>query len=156
QLVAAEYDQQHGIAGLPGQAPAVVSHYAAAAKPAVTTSVSPPVAGQPVTVRYNGTLAAGATSIDLHWGHDNWQNVTDTAMTRQSDGPWPATITVPLGTGLNTAFQNSRGTWDNNGGANYNLAAVNAPVSSSVTPLTTGATTIRYAGSLAGSATSLT
>ena len=28
QLVAAQFDQQHGIAGLPGQAAAVVSHYA--------------------------------------------------------------------------------------------------------------------------------
>ncbi|HEX4725297.1 MAG TPA: glycoside hydrolase family 15 protein [Pseudonocardiaceae bacterium] len=156
QLVAAEYDQAHGIGGLPGQAAAVVSHYAGAAKPAVTTSVSPPVTGQPVTVRYNGSLAASATSIDLHWGHDGWQNVTDTAMAKQSDGSWTATVTVPAGTGLNTAFQNQSGTWDNNGGADYNLAAINATVSSSVNPLTTGSTTIRYAGSLAGSATSLT
>ena len=156
QLVAAEYDQQHGISGLPGQAPAVVSHYAATAKPAVTTSSSPPVTGQPVTIRYNGTLAASATSIDLHWGHDNWQNVTDTTMTKQTDGSWTATITVPQGTGINAAFENQNATWDNNNGTNYNLAAVNAAVSTSNTPLTTGTTTIRYAGTLATSATSLT
>ncbi len=156
QLVAASFDQQHGIAGLPGTATAVFNHYAGAAKPAVTTSVSPPVAGQPAIVRYAGSLAASATAITLHWGHDGWQNVTDTPMVKQADGSWTATVTVPAGTGLNTAFQNQAGTWDNNGGADYNLAAVNSPVSASTTPLTTGATTIRYAGSLAATATAIT
>ncbi|HEY0806687.1 MAG TPA: carbohydrate-binding protein, partial [Pseudonocardiaceae bacterium] len=157
QLVAAQFDQQHGSAGLPGQAAAVVSHYAGAAKPAVTTSVSPPVAGQPVTVRYNGTLAGPASSITLHWGHDGWQGVTDTPMAKQGDGSWTATVTVPAGNGLNTAFQNQSGTWDNNGGADYNLAAMNAPVSASTTPLAGGTnSTIRYAGTLAGSASTIT
>jgi glucoamylase len=156
QLVAASFDQQHNIAGLPGTATAVFNHYAGAAKPAVTTSVSPPVAGQPVIVRYAGSLAASATAITLHWGHDGWQNVTDTPMAKQADGSWTATVSVPAGTGLNTAFQNQAGTWDNNGGADYNLAAVNSPVSASTTPLTTGSTTIRYAGSLAATASAIT
>ncbi|HEX4705894.1 MAG TPA: glycoside hydrolase family 15 protein, partial [Pseudonocardiaceae bacterium] len=157
QLVAGEFDQQHGISGLPGMTPAVFSHYAGAANPAVTTSVSPPMAGQPVTVRYNGFLAGSASTVTLHWGHDGWQGVTDTPMAKQADGSWTATVTVPAGTGLNTAFVNQASTWDNNGGADYNVAAVNSPVSASTTPLTGGtATTIRYAGSLAGSATAIT
>jgi len=106
QLIAASFNQQHNIAGLPGMATAVFNHYAGAAKPAVTTSVSPPVTRQPVTVRYAGSLAASATAITLHWGHDGWQNVTDTPLTKQADGSWTAGITVPAGTGLNTAFVN--------------------------------------------------
>jgi hypothetical protein len=78
-------------------------------------------------------------------------------MAKQGDGSWTATVTVPAGNGLNTAFQNQSGTWDNNGGADYNLAAVNAPVSASTTPLAGGTnSTIRYAGTLAGSASTIT
>ncbi|HEX9337710.1 MAG TPA: carbohydrate-binding protein, partial [Pseudonocardiaceae bacterium] len=100
-------------------ATAVFNHYAGAAKPAVTTSVSPPVAGQPAIVRYAGSLAASATAITLHWGHDGWQNVTDTPMSKQADGSWTAGITAPAGSVLNFDVVNSGGTWDNNGGANY-------------------------------------
>jgi glucoamylase len=156
QLVAATYDQQHSIAGLPGAPAAVVSHFAATTSEPVTTSPSPAVAGQPVTVTYRGTLAGSATSITMHWGHDNWQGVTDTPMTKVG-GVWTATVTVPAGTGLNAAFENQAGTWDNNGSANYNIGAVNAPVSPSPTPIVGGASaTIRYAGTLAASATSIT
>lgn len=123
QLIAAEYDQQNGISGLPGSPADVYSHYAASAHPAVTTSPSPPSQGQPVTVRYDGSLAASATSMTMHWGHDGWHGITDTPMTRQADGSWAATVTVPAGTGLNTAYFNQNAQWDNYGGANYNIAA---------------------------------
>jgi len=157
QLVAAQYDQAHSIAGLPGAPAAVVSHFAAATVEPVSTVPSPAIAGQPVTVTYHGTLAAAATSMTMHWGHDNWQGTTDTAMTKQSNGTWTATVTVPAGTGLNTAFENQAGTWDNNGSANYNIGAVNAPVSTSPAPIVAGASaTIRYAGTLAAAATSMT
>ena len=157
QLVAAEYDQAHSISGLPGAPAAVVSHFAAALNEPVTTSPSPAVAGQPVTVTYDGSLAASATSITMHWGYDNWLSTTDTAMTKQSNGTWTATVTVPAGTGLNTAFYNQASTWDNNGGNNYNIGSVNAPVSTSPSPIVGGqSATIRYNGSLASSATSIT
>ena len=157
QLVAAEYDQQHSVSGLPGAPAAVEAHFAAALTEPVTTSPSPPVDGQPVTVRYNGTLAASATSITMHWGYNNWQGTTDTAMTKQSNGTWTATVTVPAGTGLNTAFYNQASTWDNNGSANYNIGALDTPVSASSDPVVGGkSTTIRYNGTLAGSATSIT
>lgn len=122
QLIAAEYNQQHGIGGLPGTPADVYSHYAGSATPAVTTSPSPPTAGQPVTVRYAGWLAASATSITMHWGQNGWQYITDTPMTRQPDGSWTTTVTAPGGTGLNTTFYNQDAQWDNNGGANYNIA----------------------------------
>jgi len=157
QLVAAQYDQQNSISGLPGTPAAVYSHFAGATVEPVTTSPSPAVAGQPVTVTYDGSLASSATSITMHWGYDNWLSTTNTAMTKQSNGTWTATVTVPAGTGLNTAFYNQASTWDNNGGNNYNIGSVNSPVSSSVNPVVGGhSATIRYDGSLAAAATSIT
>jgi glucoamylase len=157
QLVAADYDQQNSISGLPGTPAAVYSHFAAALTEPVTTSPSPAVAGQPVTVTYDGSLAASATSITMHWGYDNWVSTTNTAMTKQTNGTWTATVTVPAGTGLNTAFYNQASTWDNNGGSNYNVGTVDSPVSSSVNPVVGGqSATLRYDGSLAAAATSMT
>jgi glucoamylase len=126
QLIAEQAAQRSGGGSgpLPGLPSAVYQHYAAAAHPAVTTSPSPPAAGQQVTVRYDGFLAAAATSVTMHWGHDGWQNITDTPMTRQADGSWTATVAIPAGsTGLNTAYYNQAATWDNNNTANYNIGA---------------------------------
>lgn len=157
QLIAAEYNQVHGIAGLPGAPAAVAGHFAATLIEPVTSSPSPAIAGQPVTVVYHGTLAGSATSITMHWGHDGWLNVTDTPMIHQANGTWTATVTVPAGTGLNTAFLNQASAWDSNGGANYNVGAINAPVSSSPSPIVASTSaTIRYNGTLAASATSIT
>lgn len=86
--------------------------------------VSPaPVATKTTTVYYNGNLASGATSMTLHWGYNGFTNPTDTAMTKQSDGRWAATITIPSGSyDLNMAFKNNAGTWDSNNSANYNYS----------------------------------
>jgi hypothetical protein len=62
------------------------------------------------------------TSATVHWGYNNWNSVTDTVMTRQSNGPWTAFLMVPSSaTQLNLVFYNQSGTWDNNDGENYNL-----------------------------------
>lgn len=58
----------------------------------------------------------------MHWGHDGWVGVTDTAMTKQADGSWQATITVPAGSSFDMALHDQGGTWDNNGGRDYGLA----------------------------------
>lgn len=86
-------------------------------------SASPcPVAGQTTTITYSGSLASGASSITMHWGYNNWNGITDTAMTRQSNGAWTATVTLPSGaTSINMAFYNQSNTWDNNNSSNYNL-----------------------------------
>jgi hypothetical protein len=55
----------------------------------------------------------------LHWGHDGWQGVANTTMTRQADGSWTATVAVPAGSVLNLGVFNQNSTWDNNNGANY-------------------------------------
>jgi alpha-glucosidase len=122
QLTAALYNQQHGTTQLPGMPIDVYNHYAATTAEPVTSSPSPAIAGQLVTVVYRGSLASTATAITLHWGHDGWQGVTDTAMAKQSDGSWTATVTVPAGSALNIAVHDQAGTWDNNGGRNYGLA----------------------------------
>jgi hypothetical protein len=58
----------------------------------------------------------------MHWGYNNWNNITDTNMTNQNNGTWQATITVPSGANtLNMAFHNQNSAWDNNSSSNYNL-----------------------------------
>jgi predicted carbohydrate-binding protein with starch-binding CBM53 len=89
---------------------------------AVSSAPEPPAGGHSATIRYAGSLAGSATSITMHWGYNSWQAVTNTAMARQPDGSWTATITVPAGSALNMAFFNQASQWDNNGGANYGFA----------------------------------
>ncbi len=81
-----------------------------------------PVHSQATTITYSGTLAAGATGMTLHWGYNGWTGPTDTAMVKQPNGSWRATITMPAtATTLNTAVFNQSSTWDSNGGSNYNF-----------------------------------
>lgn len=90
----------------------------------VPVKLSPaPTAGKSVTVTYNGTLASSSSSITLHWGNNSWATTTDTAMTKNSDGTWSATITVPSESYLlNMCFKNNSNTWDSNNSANYNYS----------------------------------
>ncbi|HVU67770.1 MAG TPA: carbohydrate-binding protein, partial [Ktedonobacteraceae bacterium] len=127
----------------------------------VSASTCPLVAGASGTIVYAGSLASGATSLMMHWGYNNWTGTTDTTMTKQSNGTWTATITVPAGaTVINTAYKNQSGTWDNNGSSNYNLPVGSCfvrAVSTASCPTIPGTSiTIVYAGSLASGATSLT
>jgi len=54
-----------------------------------------PVQGQLSRIVYNGTLAAGATSMTMHWGYNGWNGVMDVSMTRQSDGSWTGNALLP-------------------------------------------------------------
>jgi glucoamylase len=139
----------------------VYNRYVGSTSNPVTSSPNPPVSNQATTITYAGTLASSATSITLHWGYNNWTGVTNAAMTKQSNGTWQATITLPASaTQLNMAFYNQSNTWDNNNSGNYNLTVVSCTtgsVSGSPCPLAHGTqTTITYSGSLAASATSIT
>jgi Starch/carbohydrate-binding module (family 53)/Carbohydrate binding domain (family 25) len=81
-----------------------------------------PAQEQQVKISYNGTLAAGATSITLHWGYNGWTDATDVSMTRKSDGSWLSNAFLPqVANSLNMTFFNQSGTWDNNSGSNYKL-----------------------------------
>jgi hypothetical protein len=98
---------------------------------AVTTSPSPPVAGQPVTITYNpaGRSLQGANQVYLHFAPDTWSRriVPRPAMTL-AGGRWQHTYQVPTGTGLlrmvftSNPEGSSSGTWDNNGGQDWNIA----------------------------------
>jgi hypothetical protein len=82
-----------------------------------------PVQGQQVKIVYNGTLAAGATSMTMHWGYNNWNGTTNVTMTKQGDGSWIGSASLPQAANqLNIVFFNQNNTWDNNGGSNYNLS----------------------------------
>lgn len=78
--------------------------------------------GHALTIYYHGFLASGS-KIDLHWGENNWANIQDVQMVRRADGFWQATLSVPSdATQINMAFNNDNGTWDNNGGNNWNIS----------------------------------
>jgi glucoamylase len=78
--------------------------------------------GDALTIYYHGSLD-GQSSVDLHWGYNNWNGISDVQMVkRSSDGFWQATISIPSGaTTINMAFNNNNGTWDNNNSQNYNI-----------------------------------
>lgn len=91
--------------------------------PAVKLSIS----GQLATITYDGPLTISAKSITMHWGYNNWNDITDTSMTRDPTGTWQAIITIPSSaTVLNMAFCKQRGKktkiWDNYDGSDYNLS----------------------------------
>lgn len=88
-------------------------------------SCVPLVAGKTVTIMYKGYLVANASSITMHWGYNNWNSITETGISKQPNGIWSVTITIPSGaTMLNIAFYNQSHTWDNNNSDNYNLGVL--------------------------------
>jgi hypothetical protein len=93
----------------------------------VSVSPAPPVAGNSVTIQYvaTGRAIASANPVYIHLGWNNWNPVVspDAAMTFNSvSNLWQCTVTVPnAATNLNCCFNNGSGTWDNNGGANWNF-----------------------------------
>ena len=89
----------------------------------VSASPCPLTQGAQATITYSGSLASNASGITMHWGYNNWNAITDTSMTKQSNSVWQATVGIPQGaTQINMAFYNQSGTWDNNNTGNYNLS----------------------------------
>lgn len=87
------------------------------------------VGGSPVTLYYMGSLAA-SSSLNLHWGHSGWNNVTDTPMTKRGDGFWSVTITPPASANALNFVITDGTNWDSNSGSNWNLSVTpaNPPV----------------------------
>ena len=113
----------------------------------VTVSPAPPVAGNSVTIQYvaTGRVLAPANPVKLHLGWNNYAMIVspDAAMTfNATSNWWQTTVTVPsTATSLNCTFNNGSGTWDNNGGANWNFAVVtNSTPTAPPTPAGLGAT----------------
>ena len=113
----------------------------------VTVSPAPPVAGNAVTIQYvaAGRAIASANPVKLHLGWNNYSIIVspDIAMTFNSTSNWwQATVTVTnTATALNCCFNNGTGTWDNNGGANWNFSvATNSTPTAPPTPAGLGVT----------------
>lgn len=88
----------------------------------VSSFPTAPGRGQPTIITYDGLLLVTAQRITMHWGHNDWKSITDTAMRRSRDGTWRATITVPPeATVLNLAFYDQSNTWDNRQHNDYRL-----------------------------------
>jgi hypothetical protein len=87
----------------------------------VTFSPLNPIAGQSLTVTYNGTLVSNS-QIVMHYSFDNWTvgGINNINMTKQGN-VWVATVAVPLAAKINfsAAFNNGNGTWDNNNSQDY-------------------------------------
>jgi hypothetical protein len=94
----------------------------------VSVSPAQPMAGVPVTIQYvpTGRALASASQVYLHLGWNNWSPAVspDAAMTFNSASNWwQYTVTVTnTATVMNCCFNNGSGTWDNNGGANWNFS----------------------------------
>ena len=91
----------------------------------------------PVAVTYtcsNGVLQ-GATQMFAHLGYKGWTQVFPTQkMTKVATNQWRLTTTPPPDVGqLNVVFHNGAGTWDLNGGTNWNFA-LNVCASPAIVP----------------------
>jgi hypothetical protein len=100
----------------------------------VWTEPFTPVAGEQVTVYYDpaGRALASATAVNIHYGYNenaaaNWTTPPGVPMTK--DGSvWTYTYTVPAdATIVRYTFNNTAGTWDSNGGNNWNIDVNSQP-----------------------------
>ncbi len=89
---------------------------------------NPALAGENVTITYDptGRVLESAESVWVHYGFNDWSPVMpDEQMTGTGDCKWEVTIPVasfaygPLG--LNMAFNDGGGTWDNNDGNDWDF-----------------------------------
>jgi hypothetical protein len=93
-----------------------------------------PVAGQPVTVYYDpaGRNLSSASAVNIHHGYNenttaNWTVPPGVAMTKDGNR-WRFTYTLPANaTIVRYVFNNTTGTWDNNGGGNWNIDVSSQP-----------------------------
>jgi len=97
----------------------------------VTTSPTPPITGQSVTITYDpaGRILSNATSVNIHYGYNgtNWTTVPGLPMTK-SGSVWTYTYTVPTNaSSIVVCFNSSNNPWDSNGGANWTFSTTNAP-----------------------------
>jgi hypothetical protein len=112
-----------------------------AAATRVATVPDPLAKGQNGTVIYDkaGGPLAGATTISIHYGFDNWASgtITDAPMALNSaTGKYEATIPMPLARSqFDCVFNNGAGTWDNNNSADWHLPIQTVPAAVDGWPL---------------------
>ncbi|MCA9302688.1 MAG: hypothetical protein KC996_01050, partial [Phycisphaerales bacterium] len=93
---------------------------------AVVVDPDPVQAGQQVMVSYDpsGGPIAGASSVFIHYGFDNWASVLpDLQMSdTDSDGVYEASIAVPAtATQFDLVFNDGNNNWDNNSGQDWHF-----------------------------------
>jgi hypothetical protein len=103
---------------------------------AVTWEPLEPAAGGTLTIRYDavaGALPDNTNPVRIHVGHSGWTNIVspDPAMTFDAATQrWTYTYAIPAtATAVDFVFNNGAGTWDNNGGADWQV-----PVSGAAPP----------------------
>ncbi|MBS7531896.1 hypothetical protein IC619_015595 [Hazenella sp. IB182353] len=114
--------------------------------------------GQELKVYYKGALQ-NESNLILHWGNNEWHDVTQTSMRKRSDGFWEAAIQIPTDANqLNFVFWNGNQSWDNNKGRDWYLPVYTDqnPVLINPAPQANKTTTITYRGELAPSSRSIT
>lgn len=70
-------------------------------------------------LRYNGWLANEGSPIYLHYGTENWSEISECKM-RKLKNCYKTEITVPSTvTSVSFCFRDTNGKWDNNNGNDY-------------------------------------
>ena len=94
---------------------------------AVSVTPEPLVAGASATVSYNpaGRALAGASTVKLHYGYNDWSIVAspDATMTWNAKTQrWTATVPlIASASQFDFVFTNGTGTWDSNGGNDWHF-----------------------------------
>jgi len=93
--------------------------------PTVELTPSSPVAGSSLTVSYDATgrPLASASQVWFYCGFNGWQNAHyETMAWNGGTGCWDVDCNLPADTGsLQFDFSDGIGTWDNNGGCDWNV-----------------------------------
>jgi hypothetical protein len=88
----------------------------------VSCEPSPPRPGEAAHINYQGLLKnAGANDVYLHYGFDQWNNVSTVKMNRASNGDFGAVIIANGSNEINVCFKDCAGNWDNNHSSNWTI-----------------------------------
>lgn len=77
-------------------------------------------ANDTVEFKYTGYLKDIANNVTMHFGINNWQNVEDVPMIKNSNNEFIAEVKIPYNAkSINFSFKNDQDNWDNNYEENY-------------------------------------
>lgn len=77
-------------------------------------------ANDTVEFKYTGYLKDIANNVTMHFGINNWQNVEDIPMIKNSNNEFIAEVKIPYNAkSINFSFKNDQDNWDNNYEENY-------------------------------------